>query len=188
MLMFPIFMTMENGEERALAEDLYLTYRSRMYGIAYAILHHREDAEDAVMDAVFSIVKNISLFSSVPRNKTESLIVVIVRNAAINRYNYNRRRRTSSLDAEAAKELPDRDPTPEELFGQQADYEALLRVIRSLDPIYRDVLLLKYLYGYDNGTVAAVTGVAEATVRVRLMRAKEKLSALLGGGKPDGTE
>ena len=144
MLVLPIFMTIENDEERSLAENLYLTYKSRMYGIAYAILHNREDAEDAVMDAVFSIVKNISLFSSIPRNKTESLIVVIIRNAAIN--------------------------------------------IRSLDPIYRDILLLKYLYEYDNGTIAAMTGIAEATVRVRLMRAKEKLSELLRGGESDGAK
>ena len=41
MLVLPIFMTIENDEERSLAENLYLTYKSRMYGIAYAILHNR---------------------------------------------------------------------------------------------------------------------------------------------------
>lgn len=187
MLFLPIFMTIENDEERSLAENLYLTYKSRMYGIAYAILHDREDAEDAVMDAVFSIVKNISLFSQASRNKTGSLIVVIIRNAAINRYNYNKRRSTSSLD-EAENDIPYSDPTPEEMFGRKEDYEELLRVIRTLDPIYRDILLLKYLYEYDNRAIAAMTGVAEATVRVRLMRAKEKLSVLLGGGEPNGAE
>ena len=187
MLVLPIFMTIENDEERSLAEHLYLTYKSRMYGIAYAILHKREDAEDAVMDAVFSIVKNISRFSSIPRNKTESLIVVIIRNAAINRYHYNKRRSTLPLE-EAAIDIPDSDPTPEEMFGQKEDYEELLRVMRMLDPIYRDILLLKYFYEYDNGTIAAMTGVAETTVRVRLMRAKEKLSGLLGGGESDGAK
>ena len=184
-LTLPIFMTIENDEERSLAESLYLTYKSRMYGIAYAILHTREDAEDAVMDAVCSIVKNISLFSPVSRNKTEALIVVIVRNAAINRYHYKKRRNTSSLE-ETANYIPDSDPTSEEMFGQKEDYEGLLQAIRTLAPIYRDALLLKYLYEYDNGTIASVTGVAEATVRVRLMRAKEKLSELLKGGEPDG--
>ena len=187
MLVLPIFMTIENDEERSLAENLYLTYKNHMYGIAYAILHNREDAEDAVMDAVFSIVKNISRFSSIPRNKTESLIVVIIRNVAINRYHYNKRRSTLPLE-EAAIDIPDSDPPPEEMFGQKEDYEELLRVIRALDPIYRDILLLKYFYEYDNGTIAAMTGVAETTVRVRLMRAKEKLSGLLGGGESDGAK
>ena len=88
----------------------------------------------------------------------------------------------------AAIDIPDSDPTPEEMFGQEEDYEELLRAIRSLDPIYRDILLLKYLYEYDNGTIAAMTGIAEATVRVRLMRAKEKLSELLRGGESDGAK
>ena len=182
--MLPIFLTIENDEERSLAERLYLTYKSRMYGIAYSILHSREDAEDAVMDAVYSIVKNISLFSSAERNKTESLIVIIIRNTAINRYHYNKRRSMSSLD-ETFENIPDGDPTPEEMFGQDEDYDELLRKIRMLDPIYCDILLLKYLYEYDNGTIAAMTGIAEATVRVRLMRAKALLSELLRGGVSD---
>ena len=48
--MLPIFLTIENDEERSLAEDLYLTYKSKMYRIAYAVLHNKEDAEDVVMD------------------------------------------------------------------------------------------------------------------------------------------
>ena len=146
MLVLPIFMTIENDEERALAENLYLTYKSRMYSIAYAILHNREDAEDAVMDAVFGIVKNISLFSSIPRNKTESLIVVISRNAAINRYNYNKRRSTSSLD-ETANYIPDNDPTPEEMFGQKEDYEKLLADYNRLRDIKHD--LYNYVHILD---------------------------------------
>ena len=60
--MLAIFMTIENDGERRLAEELYLSYRGRMYGIAYSVLHNREDAEDTVMDAVYSIVNNISRF------------------------------------------------------------------------------------------------------------------------------
>ena len=51
--LLPIFLTIENDEERSLAEDLYLTYKSKMYRIAYAVLHNKEDAEDVVMDSVY---------------------------------------------------------------------------------------------------------------------------------------
>ncbi len=183
--MLAIFMTIENDGERRLAEELYLSYRGRMYGIAYSVLHNREDAEDAVMDAVYNIVNNISRFASLPRNKTESLIVIIVRNAAINRYNRNRRRGVLPLDEEH-ENIPDSDPTPAEMFGEAEDYEALLARIRSLEPIYRDVLLLKYLDGCDNAAIAALTGVTETTVRVRLMRARAQLARLLDGGADDG--
>ena len=74
------------------------------------------------------------------------------------------------------------DETPEEYFKNAESYEELLCAIRSLEPIYRDVILLKYLYEYENAEIASVLGVAEATVRVRLMRAKKLLKNKLSGG------
>ncbi|MGM9597866.1 MAG: RNA polymerase sigma factor [Eubacteriales bacterium] len=178
--MLAIFMTLANDEEKALAERLYMTYKNRMYGIAYSILHSREDAEDAVMEAVCKIVGNISRFSGASQSKTESLIVIITRNTAINLYRYNRRRAMTPLDKQH-ENIPCTDPTPAEMFGQAEDYEALLAAIRSLEPTYRDVLLMKYLYGFDNAAISSMTGVSETTVRVRLMRARAKLAETLGG-------
>ncbi len=176
--MLAVFMTIENEEQRTLAEDLYLTYKSKMYGIAYAILGNREDAEDAVMDAVYNIVKNISMFSRDLRNKNESLIVIIVRNTAINRYNANKRRSYVPIN-DVSFDIPDEDESPDVAYIEAEQYEELLNNIRILDAIYRDVLLLKYLYEYDNGKIASITGVAEATVRVRLMRARDLLQKKL---------
>ena len=38
---------LETAEDRAAFEQLYLTYRSLMYRIAYGILRNQQDAEDA---------------------------------------------------------------------------------------------------------------------------------------------
>lgn len=182
--MLPIFLTIKNDDERLLAERLYLAYKNKMYGIAFSILRKREDAEDAVMDSVYKIVKNISVFNGIDRNKTESLIVIIVRNTAINRYNYNKHREYEPIDG-AATFIPDDSPNPANIIIEQERYNELLSKIRSLDSIYRDVLLMKYLYGYDNATIASLTGVSESTVRVRLMRARKLLDDMLKGGATD---
>lgn len=182
--MLPIFLAIENQEERLLAEELYNTYKNRMYNIAFSILHNREDAEDAVMDAVCKIVRNISLFNGIERNKAESLIVIIIRNTAINRYHYNRHRIHSDID-EIGEYIPDNSFQPADILIASEDYDQLLKQIRSLEPIYRDVLLLKYLYNYNNSKISSLTGVAEATVRVRLMRARKMLMDILNGGVKD---
>ena len=182
--MLSIFLIIENEEERSLAEELYLTYKSKMYGIAYAVLHNKEDAEDAVMDSVYKIVNNISKFVGTDRNKAESLIVIIVRNTAINRYHYNQHRQHIPMD-EYENMFPDDSSSPSDILIEHEQHEELLQKIRSLDAIYRDVLLLKFLYEYDNSTIASLTGVAEATVRVRLMRAKHLLKQILEGGMAD---
>ncbi len=179
--MLAVFLTIENEDERLLAEELYLTYRQQMYGIAYSILHNKEDAEDAVMDSVYKIVSNINKFTDADGNKTKSLIVIITRNTAINRYHSNRIRAYIPID-ESADLLADDEPSAIEQMIEQEAYDALLADIRSLDAIYRDVILLKYLYEYENDAIAELTGVAEATVRVRLMRAKKLLMEKRGGG------
>lgn len=131
--LLPIFLTIENEEERALAEELYLTYKNKMYGIAYAILHNKEDAEDTVMDSVYKIVNNISKFINANRNKTESLIVIIVRNTAINRYHYNQHRQHIPMD-EHENMIPDDTHSPSDILIQQDQYEDLLKRFVPLIP------------------------------------------------------
>ena len=155
-----------------------------MYGAAYSILKNADDAEDAVMDAVYKIINNISKFDSDTGEKTCSLVMIIVRNIALNKYNYNKAHSAQSISEEEESSLYTEE-TPEEFFCNAESYEKLLSDIRALEPIYRDIILLKYLYGYSNYEIASMLGISEATVRVRLMRGKKLLKNKLSGGKND---
>ena len=165
-------------------EELYDRYSDMLYRVALSMMKNQEDAEDVVMDSVCKIVKHISKFLGADRNKTESLIVIIVRNTAINRYHYNQHRQHIPME-KYSNMIPDDSGSPSDILIEQDRFDGLLQKIRSLDAIYRDVLLLKYLYEYDNSLIASLTGVAEATVRVRLMRAKRLLEQILEGGGTD---
>ena len=171
-----MFAVIEDPKERNLAEELFLTYKEKMYRIALAILKNSADAEDSVMDAALSIVKNISLFLPLEKEERESLLVIIVRNTAINRYRKNNKDITVLLD-ESHENVPDNEPTPEELFIIDESYEALLRNIMSLEPLYRDIIIMKFLYDHDNKTISGILGIPESTVRVRLWRAKKLLES-----------
>jgi RNA polymerase sigma-70 factor (ECF subfamily) len=179
--MLAIFNLLEDKAERNLAEAIYKKHKKAMYGVAYSILKNSADAEDAVMDAVYKIINNISKFDSEASEKTRSLVMIIVRNVALNKYNYNKSHGTVSFDEEAESELY-REESPEEYFLSAEAYGELLAKIRALDPIYRDVILMKYLYGYENLEISSMLGISEATVRVRLMRGKKLLKNKLSGG------
>ncbi|MBQ8861825.1 MAG: sigma-70 family RNA polymerase sigma factor, partial [Clostridia bacterium] len=107
-----------------------------------------------------------------------------VRNIALNKYNYNKAHSAQSISEEEESSLYTEE-TPEEFFCNAESYEKLLSDIRALEPIYRDIILLKYLYGYSNYEIASMLGISEATVRVRLMRGKKLLKNKLSGGKND---
>ena len=183
--MIAIFNLLEDKAERNLAEAIYKKHKKAMYGVAYSILKNSADAEDAVMDAVYKIINNISKFDSEASEKTRSLVMIIVRNVALNKYNYNKSHGAVSFDEEAESELY-REESPEEYFLSAEAYGELLAKIRALEPIYRDVILMKYLYGYANLEISAMLGVSEATVRVRLMRGKKLLKNKISGGAGDG--
>ena len=44
-------------------EEIFQTCRNMMYHTAFDVLHNREDAEDAVADAMVKICRNPGLFS-----------------------------------------------------------------------------------------------------------------------------
>ena len=59
-------------------EEIYELYEQKMYAIAYKILRHKENAEDAVHDAFEVIVKKIDDIGDVHASKTWHYIQVIV--------------------------------------------------------------------------------------------------------------
>lgn len=69
---------LETEEDRAAFEQLYLTYRSLMYRIAYGILRNQQDAEDAVHQAFLSMIKNFKNFSEIECPKTKAFCVIVV--------------------------------------------------------------------------------------------------------------
>jgi RNA polymerase sigma-70 factor (ECF subfamily) len=58
---------------------------------------------------------------------------------------------------------------------------ALERALASMPERERSIIWLAYAEGFDHRSIAGVLGVGEASVKVLLFRAKQKLIALLGG-------
>ena len=82
---------MAANKDQEKLDQLYALYEQPMYRIAYAILHHTEQAEDAVSDAFLRIMKNLKKIGNVQSEKTKHYIVCIIRSTAINQYRQNQR-------------------------------------------------------------------------------------------------
>ena len=84
-------MATHKEKEQEKLKLLYDIYEQPMYRIAYAILHHTEQAEDAVSDAFLRILKNLKKIGDVRSEKTKHYIISIIRSTAINQYRQNQR-------------------------------------------------------------------------------------------------
>lgn len=90
------------------------------------------------------------------------------------------RRRVDSLDEDAP--FPAAQPDPERALSTQQRHEQLRAAVRSLPLGLRQVVVLS-LEGLSHAEIAAVAGITENNVAVRLTRARAALSRLLGARK-----
>ena len=89
----------------------------------------------------------------------------------------SKRRVTVSLD-DAETEPEDPNASSEATVSEDQQRDRLLKAIRGLPLIHREVIGL-YLEGMDYREIAAVIGITESNVGVRLNRAREQLRSLL---------
>lgn len=61
----------------------------------------------------------------------------------------------------------------------RAEYELVLRAVDRIEPIYRDILILRYVEGYAVKEIAMELGISENNASVRINRALKKIKELL---------
>jgi len=90
-------------------------------------------------------------------------------------------RRRDHVALDAAGELADHAPGPEQLTEQGQARARLLAAVRELPPNLREPVVLK-LEGLADREIAEVLGITENNTAVRLTRARAELRRLMGDG------
>ena len=163
---------LETSEEKARFEELVHTYKNLMFYVANQILNNDHDAEDAVQQAFFAILKHFKKISEIKCPQTRSFVVTVVERKAIDLYRTKSRSATVSFDEEFIN-----TPTcTEETVTAHTD---LTRALAMLPTRYRELLLLKYDSGYSEREIADMCSMTPANVKKTIHRAKKKLESLL---------
>lgn len=165
----------ENEMDKLTFTNIYNSYRKQMIAVATGILKNQKDAEDAVQSAFIGIAQT---FNSVPKDdpkKMRAYVLIAARNAAINML--PKKKQQDNLVDISEKVIPAND----DLFQRVVmadDYELILRVMRQLPTIYRDVLLMVYVEELTVNEAAKALNRASGTVRQQLNRGKKLLIEL----------
>jgi RNA polymerase sigma-70 factor (ECF subfamily) len=163
-------------------EALVREHASFVYGIAYAVLRNRAEAEDAAQETFLRVVRHRKHIPEV-RDQRAWLARITWRVAV------GRRRPTPEISLEEAAQvirgLRDAGAGAEEIARNRQMLALLEQLIASLPRKLREVLVLSTVEEMSSAEVAAGLGIPEASVRTRLRRAREllrgKLAAVLGG-------
>ena len=186
-MLFYITMMIGDEKERSFIEDLFLTYKEKIYKICFSILNDHHDSEEALAQVMMNIVKNSEKFFGVSRNIIDAQIVIYSRNAATSIYRNNKRRRKNEISTvytwdEDTKELDieDSDLDVERIVLDRERADMVRKYILMLPVEYRDVIDLVYGLGYSNKEAAEILSITPNAVAMRIFRAKKKLVKLGG--------
>ena len=173
-------------EQRSAAEAIYRKYRAALYSRAYDILRNKEDAEDAVGEAVCGMLDHIGRFRDASETDIRCQLMIYVRNAAIGIYRKKKKRLQKELPAGSGDEtdmlsaLPDNAPQPQEIVLLREDVQSVYETLKTMPVPVQDAVLLVCLYGYSEKEAAAVLHVSENAVALRLFKARKRISEKLG--------
>ena len=171
------------GDSEAFAE-LFRRHRDRLWAVALRTLNDREDAADALQEAL------LSAHRAAPRFRGDSAVTTWLHRIEVNSCLDRIRRR----QAHPTVPLPDGHGDPDRFSGVEpaapaTDHDTALVVRQALARLPEDqraALLLVDVQGYPVAEAAVLLGVAEGTVKSRCSRGRARMAVLLGHLRPGG--
>jgi len=183
---------LQQRDERAFTEIVRM-YQHKVYNLVFRMVGSREEAEDVAQEVFVTVFKHIDTFRG--DAKFSTWLYRIATNHTRNRMKYLGRRsynHTAELDEAAERQMAEAQPSAirPHIAGPDAVLEGLQleRVVQqgiaALEPEHREVLVLRDVENLSYEEIAAITGVADGTVKSRLHRArlalKEHMARHLG--------
>jgi RNA polymerase sigma-70 factor, ECF subfamily len=159
-------------------EDMFRSSRSKFVRIAYRILQNREDAEDAVQNALVSAYVHLPVFEG--RSALTTWFTRIVLNAALMIVR-KRKAAHANFHAESAGDfdtnwsdiIPSGLPDPETTYAQTEKLELVDNLLHQVSPALRQAFTMAYRDGFAAREVGDLLSLPTGTVKARLFRAKQ---------------
>jgi len=173
----------ERTHQRALEalENLVQQHARLVYRIAYAVLRHHHDAEDATQETFLRVLRYSRKLAGVEDHKT--WLARIAWRVAIDRNRQLGRKREMPLydPEQPLPEVASSDAAADEALQGAQVSDVLELMIASLPEKLRQPLILSTIEEMSPREAAATLGINEAAVRSRVFRARQILREKLAG-------
>ena len=174
--------------ETQLFYELISPYERSVYVAAISILQNEADAEEAAQE---TFVKAFTYLKSFRRKaRFSTWLIQITMNEARTKRRKARKSLFSSIDEQGQDEegqyiprdFADWREIPSETLQRVELRRALQNAIASLNPVYREVFVMRDIEHLSTAETAQVLQISEALVKTRLLRARLKLRGALAPG------
>jgi RNA polymerase sigma-70 factor (ECF subfamily) len=155
-----------------LLDELIVAYQHRLLRYLLYLTGHREIAEDLFQETWMRVLVRGSQFNG--HSRFDTWLFTIARNLVID---YRRKRSMASLeemceasDEERPFEIASQEKTPFEHLATLENGEMVAAALLTLDPLHREVLVLRFHEEMSLEEIARVTRAPLSTVKSRLYR------------------
>jgi RNA polymerase sigma-70 factor (ECF subfamily) len=161
--------------DAAAFETLFRKYQTYVYNISLGMLGNGEDASDVTQEAFLRLHRRLSGFRGDAQFSTWLYRVTV--NLCITELRRRGRNRFQFLDDLAHDEeggLPEEPSVhPDEALMQAEDQKIVHRVLMTLPPDYRAIMVLRHFQQLAYEEIAEVLGLTMSQVKTRLFRARK---------------
>jgi RNA polymerase sigma-70 factor, ECF subfamily len=176
------------GGDREAFYELVRPYERMVYATAISVVKSAADAEEVAQEAVLKAFSGLSRFRG--EAKFSTWLLQITYNEAKMKLRKARPHLYESLDDQPQneegdfwpKDFADWRPIASELLEQNEIRQAVHDAIDSLNPCYREVLVLRDVQQLSIKETTTILGISEANVKTRLHRARLLLRDSLAPG------
>jgi RNA polymerase sigma-70 factor (ECF subfamily) len=171
-----------DGDPQAFAE-LVRRHRDRLWAVAVRTIGDREEAADAVQDALLSAHRGAARFRG--DSAVTTWLHRIVVNACLDRV--RRRQAHPTVPLPDGSRSDDGPPTGPEPAAPVQDHDTAMVVRQALAALpveQRAALVLVDVQGYPVAEAAEILGVAEGTIKSRCARGRARMAVALGHLRP----
>ncbi len=174
-------------DERAFNE-LVRVYERRVTALVFRMLGNRAEAEDLAQEVFVQVFKAIGTFRG--DSKISTWIYRIAINLCKNRAKYNKVRHSNEQDelesiaervplGEARRANVGQVERPDEAVAGKQVEEIVRNAILTLEPSFRECLILRDVEELSYDEIEEITGLAEGTVKSRIFRARAQLREIV---------
>lgn len=143
-----------------------------LYRVAYGLLRHAEDAEDAVQETFLKLYRNDAWQAM---EDERAFLARAVWRTGLDRLSTAGAKAMKNSEDVTEMEIASGAESPEESALGASARAVMKALIEALPEALRQPLVLSAVEGMRSHEVAVVLGIPEGTVRTRVMRAKAEL-------------
>jgi RNA polymerase sigma factor (sigma-70 family) len=162
---------LQNKSEEAFTV-LYDDYSAALFGIAFKIVNNKTIAEDLLQDVFVKIWTHIDMYDA-DKGTLFTWMLNITRNTCKDYFRTKQYGYQSHISQADLEDIPIKN-MPQATSYQEESWELQL-LTQKLDPKYKEIIDLVYIYGYSQEQVAEKLTIPLGTVKTRSRDALKQL-------------